>query len=61
MPASYRGILVGIMLANLMLVCLYEYIVVNKALFKSNAKKQDSIDAESASKEVDLEVAFKNP
>ena len=49
------------MLANLIIACLYEYIVVNKAWSKSYAKRQDNIDAENASKDFDLEVASKKP
>jgi hypothetical protein len=44
MPTSYRGILVGLMVADLFLVCFYEYFIVNKGgvWSKNNTGKKDT-------------------
>jgi hypothetical protein len=57
MPTSYRGILVGLMVANLVLVCVYEYFVVNRAWFSSNTQKENDLDAKDMMKEIDPEAA----
>lgn len=54
MPTSYRGILVGLMVANLFLVCFYEYFIVNKGgvWSKSNTGKK-GIDSNAVAKDIE--------
>jgi uncharacterized membrane protein len=57
MPDSYRGILVGLMVANLFLVCIYEYFIVNKSgdYIKKTVTGKD-MDANVVGKEIDPEA-----
>lgn len=48
MPLSFRGILVALMIANLILVCVWDYFVVNRMLPQcKNSKEMDTNNQES--------------
>ena len=55
MPISYRRSLVGLMVANLVLVCAYEYFIVNKSEHKGKKmmRENNSIDAGTSVKDIE--------
>jgi hypothetical protein len=59
MPTAFRGTLLGLMIANLILNCTWEYFVVNRVLPKVNAEISGIESSQHASKE-SVEGAIKN-
>ena len=54
MPMSYRRSLVGLMVANLVMVCAYEYFIVNRTWSKANkAKKEDNVGTGAVVKDIE--------
>ena len=55
MPISYRRSLVGLMVANLVLVCAYEYFILNKSELKGKKmmRENNSIDAGTSVKDIE--------
>jgi magnesium-transporting ATPase (P-type) len=56
MPAEFRWLLVGLMVANLILNCAWDYFVVNKAICRRDGKK-----LENDSQHADLGVKYSPP
>ncbi|KAL3775476.1 hypothetical protein ACHAW5_005527 [Stephanodiscus triporus] len=56
MPAEFRWLLVGLMVANLILNCAWDYYVVNKAICRRDGKK-----LEKGSQHADLGVKYSPP
>ena len=54
MPISHRRNLVGLMVANLVIACAYEYFIVNWSLLKANnVKREDNTGTGDVVKDIE--------
>lgn len=51
MPTSFRGTILGLMIANLILNCTWEYFIVNRVLSKVNAEIAGMKSSQHASRD----------
>ena len=57
MPMSFRSLLVGLMVINLIAICAWDYFVVNMALPKFSTKSGMQEDSQHATKKVELTLS----